>query len=53
MKDCQMYYRCNCTCEEEGVCYENEGVCDYIVVKEKCKSCNDDILKCYECKKKE
>jgi hypothetical protein len=50
MKDCQIYYKCNCTCTEDDCCYENDGSCPYMVIKEKCKNCKKDILKCYECK---
>lgn len=51
MKDCYMYYKQDCTCEEKDHCYDKNGVCPYAIVKEKCKDCDKDILECYECKK--
>lgn len=51
MKDCDIYFKQDCTCEEKENCYENNGECPYMVMKEKCKNCNKDILECYECDK--
>lgn len=51
MKDCNIYYRMECVCNEKDICYENDGECPYMRVKEKCKTCNEDILECYICNK--
>ena len=54
MKDCKIYFRKSCTCEEVDYCYENNGECKYMIDKKECIGCVNnvkDILKCYGCKK--
>ena len=48
-KDCQIYYKTNCTCKD-SVCYDAKEGCVFEEEKEECIECsNTDILKCYEC----
>ena len=51
MKNCNVYFKLNCTCEQEGYCYDSEDGCIYAKDKEECLKCKStNILDCYECK---
>lgn len=52
MKECYMYYKQECLCKEDNVCYDKDGSCEYSKEKEVCKNCTEKILPCYICDKK-
>ncbi len=50
MKNCNVYFKLNCTCEQEGYCYDSEDGCVYTKEKEECLKCKStNILDCYQC----